>query len=643
MIQQTTLAMTLASVLSSFSAVSMAQLIENNLNNQSVTLQQHEQQQRYIVVFRSDVLSQEGSDVILKLPEDDNNQFKKINLQQFVHQYNGHLHRTLPRIQGAAVSLSTKQAEQLNQHPSVLHIEEDQVRYLQGEKTPWGITAVKADQVSDAMTGNRKVCVIDTGVDMSHEDLPNGPQITGEVLDATGGRAALGVWSEDDYGHGTHVAGIIAATSNGVGVTGVNPSAQLAMHHVKVIHNPNYWQLWSSDVIAAVDACQTAGANIINMSIAGANSSQAEEQAMQQAADAGLLLFGASGNRGSSAYYYPASYGSVVSVSAVDEASQSWRYNQQNDQVALTAPGVKVQSTLPDNQYGFWDGSSMATAYASGVAALVWSHFSTCTASQVRAVLTRTATDRGDAGNDPQFGFGIIDAKAAFDQLTLNGCELDPVQEKVPEAQGFQRIYGFDVPKKPNFQNSSVPYDINNSSNAYPAGLSRIGYYVEVTENGVDKWVWVSFDAMTSDLGKIGVPTFASGAVWNQIIDNLHVRSSGNANLTDGDFAQGSIEFWPYNYSPVGSKNIDGNDEIYDFDDKPVSDGSYGSMQIHGLNINQTLFAMNRFHFGLDCDFGIGSNVQPNVEMSAVNPDWTYSYNCGDFSKKRIEVWVKPN
>ncbi len=643
MFQQTTLAMTLASLLSSFSAFSLAQVIENNLDNQPVTLQQHEQQQRYIVVFHPNTITQNDMDVVLQWSVGNDNKFKKLNLLQFIQQFDGQLHRTMPRIQGAAVSLSTKQAEQLSQHPAVLRIEVDQVRYLQGEKTPWGITAVKADQVSDAMTGNRKVCVIDTGVDMSHEDLPNGPQITGEVLDATGGRAALGVWSEDDYGHGTHVAGIIAATSNGVGVTGVNPSAQLAMHHVKVIHNPNYWRIWGSDLIAAVDACQTAGANIINMSIAGTNSSQAEELAMQQAADAGLLLFGASGNRGSSAYYYPASYGSVVSVSAVDEASQSWRYNQQNDQVALTAPGVKVQSTLPGNQYGFWDGSSMATAYASGVAALVWSHFPTCSAAQISDVLAETAIDQGDNGRDTQFGFGVVNAKAAFDLLTLNGCELDPVQEKVPEARGYELIYGFDVPTSPDFQNGSVPYDVNNSNNVYPAGLSRIGYYVEVTENGVDKWVWVSFDAMTSDLGKIGVPTFASGAVWNQVIDKLHVRSSGNANLTDGDFVQGSIEFWPFDYNSSDSKGLNGYDWLADFDDTPNYRGNYGSLQIHTLNQNQTVFSFNRFNDNYVCDLGIGGNTLVNNQSGTVYPDWTYSANCNLYSKKRIEVWVKPN
>lgn len=172
----------------------------------------------------------------------------------------------------------------------------------------------------------------------------------------------MGEWSTDTYGHGTHVAGTISALNNSVGIDGISPNGLLNLHIVKVIHKANYWAYWGSDVIAAVQSCQTAGATVINMSLAGTSSSTAEQQALQSAYDSGILLVGAAGNRGNDSYYYPASYDSVISVGAVDQTSTAWDYTQTNDQIELVAPGVGVESTLPNNRYGLFDGTSAAAA-----------------------------------------------------------------------------------------------------------------------------------------------------------------------------------------------------------------------------------------------------------------------------------------
>ncbi len=331
--------------------------------------------------------------------------------------------RQLPSVQSVAAMLTPAAYKALKNHENVIAIEKDPVRHLQEDQTTYGITEVQAPMVSDYATGNRKVCIIDTGYALGHEDLMNGEHVTGESIDSTNGQDQLGAWSADSYGHGTHIAGIISSVDNHYGLVGVTPGNRINLHNVKIINNPNYWSIWGSDVIAAVEACSQAGSHVINMSIAGQHYSDIEEQAMQQATDQGALLFGASGNRGSGVYFYPASYKAVVSVGAIDSDRQAWRYTQANDQVELVAPGVAIKSTIPGNQYAEKDGTSMATAFASGVAGLVWSHFPECSSMQIRFAMTSAAKDLGNAGRDDTFGFGLVQAKATLDLLEQGGCD----------------------------------------------------------------------------------------------------------------------------------------------------------------------------------------------------------------------------
>jgi serine protease len=243
----------------------------------------------------------------------------------------------------------------------------------------------------------------------------NSANITGEVSNTLTGTVDLGEWSTDSYSHETHVVGTISALNNNIGTEGVNPNGLINLYIVKIIHKANYWSYWGSDVVDAVNRCVAAGSTVINMSLAGKDSSVAEQQAIDNAYNAGALLVSASGNRGNNWYYYPASYDSVISVGAVDDQSAAWSYTQHNDKIELVAPGVEVRSTLPGNMYGNWDGTSMATPYVSGVAALVWSHHPECSNRKIRNVLQLSALDIGDVGRDDIYGHGLV-------QLTYRKC-----------------------------------------------------------------------------------------------------------------------------------------------------------------------------------------------------------------------------
>ncbi len=250
--------------------------------------------------------------------------------------------------QGAAAAHLPPQAlEALKRNPHIEYIEEDVLRVPFAQTVPYGITMVQADQLSDALAGNRKVCIIDSGYSLQHEDLaPNSSVVTGTNVAGTGN------WFEDSCGHGSHVAGTIAAYNNGTGVIGVAPNGKLKMHIIKVFDGASCAWTYSSTLVAAANLCQSAGANVISMSLGGGSSSRTEKNAFAGYESAGILSVAAAGNGGTSSgtvdtLSYPASYPSVVSVAAVDASKVHATFSQENSSVALAAPGVGVISTVP--------------------------------------------------------------------------------------------------------------------------------------------------------------------------------------------------------------------------------------------------------------------------------------------------------
>ncbi len=244
------------------------------------------------------------------------------------------------RGQGAvAAYLPARAADALSRNPN-LFVEEDARRYPLADdfqEIPYGVPMVQADQVVPG--AGKTVCIIDSGYDLGHPDLQQ-TGVTGE----NGGGA--GDWSFDGCGHGTHVAGTIAGLDNGVGVVGVVPDGSANLHIVRVFGDDCGWA-YSSSLVAALEECEAAGADVINMSLGGSRGSRTEDQAFAAAYGRGVLSIAAAGNDGNTRKSYPASYDSVVSVAAVDAAGRIADFSQQNSAVELAAPGVGVDSTVP--------------------------------------------------------------------------------------------------------------------------------------------------------------------------------------------------------------------------------------------------------------------------------------------------------
>lgn len=246
------------------------------------------------------------------------------------------------------------------------------------------------------------VAIVDTGIDYNHEDLAaniyTNPGESG--LDEKGRDKRFNGIDDDENGfiddyrgwdfisstnengdndpkpgnpHGTHVAGIVAAVANnGIGIAGVSNNARLLP--VKIgpddANSISTQKSYQGILYAA-----SLGADIINCSWGGPHHSASEHEIVEIATALGSLIVGAAGNESSESYYYPASYPEVLSVASTDESDYLSQFSNYNYAVDLTAPGSSIYSTLPNNQYAFLDGTSMATPIASGIAAMVSSKF----------------------------------------------------------------------------------------------------------------------------------------------------------------------------------------------------------------------------------------------------------------------------
>ncbi len=261
-------------------------------------------------------------------------------------QAGGHIIHEFNQLNAFAVSLPDVAIKGFLHNPNVLSVQEDAKRYMSADTVPYGVDLVQARGVWDtdanlqiddlAPDGSGiKVCIIDSGLAVTHEDFAG--------VDIIGGYPVG--WDTDACGHGTHVAGTVAAALNGIGVVGVTPG-MASLYIVKVFGNDCSWS-YASDLVDAGYKCQAAGANIISMSLGGPSFIEAEDLGFQQLAEAGILSVAAAGNDGNTDHSYPASYDSVMSVAAVDDTKTVADFSQQNAQVEISAPGVAVLSTVP--------------------------------------------------------------------------------------------------------------------------------------------------------------------------------------------------------------------------------------------------------------------------------------------------------
>ena len=369
-----------------------------------------------IIVFKQDFTDKQAKDKVLN----------KYGAQKIKH---------LEIINATAVRLTPAVEALLAKDGSVLRIDEDIEVYTIGKPIrtpkptpvtspnptatpiptptptqilPWGIDRIDAELVTvDNQFGvNVKVGVIDTGIDLAHPDL------AGIVK---GGVNTINTYKSgsyaDDNGHGTHVAGIIAALDNSFGVVGVSSAVQL--YSIKVLNKQGSGYL--SDVIEGLQWAANNGMQVVNMSLGSKTYVQSFEDAVNAAYDKGVVLVAAAGNE-SGPVSYPAAFDNVIAVSATDVNNNIAGFSNFGSQIDVAAPGVSIYSTYKGSAYATLSGTSMASPHVAGVAALVLTAGKGDTngdgkvsPAEVKARIEGTAV-KPAGGDTLKYGYGIVNA-----------------------------------------------------------------------------------------------------------------------------------------------------------------------------------------------------------------------------------------
>ncbi len=375
---------------------------------------------RKIIVFKSGVLNEPAREALIQ-------------------KFGGVKIKHLNLIDGTAVLLPPKVEKLLARETGILRIDDDveifalekpnEIRdFIKSRRIakptpqptpqpiPWGINRIDAEKVWSITTGDPvKVAVVDTGINLAHPDLK---------ANIKGGYNAIypSKSADDDNGHGTHVAGIIAALNNNIGVVGVGP--QIHLYAVKVLSRTG--SAYLSDVIEGLDWAIQNGMQVVNMSLGTSADILSFHEAIQRADKAGIIQVTAAGNSGG-AVNYPAAYPEVIAVSATDNTDTIAYWSSRGLEIDLAAPGVNVYSTYWTNRgstYNTLSGTSMASPHVAGVAALLLTVPTKCdqdlngkcSPAEVQQRLEATADDLGAAGKDNLYGSGLVNALKAITQ-----------------------------------------------------------------------------------------------------------------------------------------------------------------------------------------------------------------------------------
>jgi hypothetical protein len=268
----------------------------------------------------------------------------------------------------------------------------------------WWLSAIGVRDLVPPGPG-RPVTIIDSGVDISHEEFAGRPDVTVLNRQSTFAR---------DEDHGTEVSSVVGAPANGVGVVGIYPQAVL-----RIWDASPFQSITNSDAIAGLQAATAAGPSVINISWGSPQRDPLLEQAVEAAVRGGSLVVAASGNdrQGGNPVIYPAALPHVLTVGASDQADAPASFSSSSPGLDLLAPGVAIpvaDPRLSPTSYSVADGTSFSAPITSGAAAWIWTARPDLDAGQLFELIRRSARDLGPPGWDADSGFGLLDVPAAL-------------------------------------------------------------------------------------------------------------------------------------------------------------------------------------------------------------------------------------
>lgn len=324
----------------------------------------------------------------------------------------------------------------LENDPSVEFVEANYERAIQSTvndphyRQQWWIPHIHAQSFWEyAPHQQRKivVAVIDSGIDVNHEDLigriePGGYNFYSKNTDVT-----------DYHGHGTNVAGVIAAqTDNGLGISGVTGLYDVSILPLKISHLDGRSRI--SDMVKAIDYAVQKEVDVINISLGGGRTSTLEKEAVQRAFNAGIVVIAAAGNdaQKGNPVIYPAAHDQVISVGSVNRFNSRSAFSTYNQFVDLVAPGESIYTTSPFSLYENVNGTSFSAPIVAGTVAMMKALNPEISNQTVYDVLTETALDLGAPGRDPHFGAGLLDIGPLVEE-SVRGNVLPRFKGDFPE------------------------------------------------------------------------------------------------------------------------------------------------------------------------------------------------------------------
>jgi subtilisin family serine protease len=472
--------------------------------------------------------------------------------QALVKGLGGKIKYTYNLIPAIAASVPEVAIEALKKNPNITNVEPDSIVYaLDAElDNSWGVKRIGAGIVHDSGKNGEgiKIAIIDTGIDRDHPDLDD--NIMGGV-----NFVSIPSWKtpdpnkwDDDNGHGTHVAGIIAAEDNNTGVVGVAPGANL--YALKVLDRTGSGYV--SDVVMAIQWATENDIQVINMSLGGAYDIFLDAACLLAYYFDRLILVAAAGNGGS--VIYPAAYDSVIAVSATDSDDNLASFSSTGNEVELAAPGVYIYSTYKGGGYATISGTSMASPHVAGTAALVWADNTGWENDDVRIRLQNTAEDIGLLSTEQ--GYGLVDAdeavKVSLDTGNIEGKVTDEADAVIESATV--------VVEGTNLSATTVEggyYLLENVPvETYDVIASADGYYSETATVTI-----VKDETVTQDFTLQAIPTYlVSGMVTDAenyvlVLEGVTVtiEETGQSATTgnDGAYAISDVKGGTYNITAV--------------------------------------------------------------------------------------------
>lgn len=338
----------------------------------------------------------------------------------------------------------------------------------------WNLEAVGWRQRDPGTASGVLVAIIDSGVDAEHPDLA--AQIWHNVAEQTGVAGVdddgngyvddVAGWDfadapglpgdgdfldpdpdpDDESGHGTHVAGIVAATSNnGTGIAGVAPGAALMVLRAGFnIGGSGYLQ--DDDIAAAIVYAADNGAKIINLSLGDPRYSPLLADAVRYATNRDVVVVAAAGNEGSSEVYYPARLDETIGVAAAGRAGHPAAFSNYGASIDLIAPGVAILSAQPGGGYGQLSGTSMAAPHVSAVAALIRARHPEYDRLQVAGALAQAASPVGPDGWDPATGHGALQVPPVVARGPVAVALQSPATGQPTAASNLPIVVTYDTP-----------------------------------------------------------------------------------------------------------------------------------------------------------------------------------------------------